>query len=47
MAKGRVPKKTEKLCPFDKRGGGKKKEEEKRQTSILEKYFFSEHVDSF
>ena len=42
-----VQKKNGKFVPFfDKPGGGGSKKE-KRQTSILEKYFFREHVKSF
>ena len=48
LREGFQKKNPEKLCPFDKPGGGGGvKKEEKRQTSILEKYFFSEHVESF
>ena len=39
-------KKLEKLSPFAQRGGGGG-EREKSETSILEKYFSSEHVESF
>ena len=36
-----------KLCPFDKPGGGGVKKKKRGQISILEKYFFSGHVESF
>ena len=41
-----LKKKSGKIVPFCQTRGGSKKEK-KRQTSILEKYFFSEHVESF
>ena len=47
IREGSRKKNPEKLGPFDKPGGGGQKKKKKRQTSILEKYFFSEHVESF
>ena len=45
VRKGCRKKNPEKLSPFDKPGVGRGKK--RRQTSILENYFFSEHVESF
>ena len=44
--KGRGPEKTRKKSGLFQTGGGSRRVV-KNQTSILEKYFFSEHIESF
>ena len=46
LGKG-AEKKTRKVRSFAKSEGGGSRRVVKSQTSILEKYFFSEHVESF